>query len=43
MARALAGYAELGVAHVIAHIYPRTPAAVARYAEAAAGARELLA
>jgi probable F420-dependent oxidoreductase len=43
MARALAGYAELGVSHVIAHIYPRTPAAVARYAEAAAGARELLA
>jgi probable F420-dependent oxidoreductase len=42
MAEALAGYAELGVSHVIAHVHPRTPAAVARYAEAAARARELL-
>jgi alkanesulfonate monooxygenase SsuD/methylene tetrahydromethanopterin reductase-like flavin-dependent oxidoreductase (luciferase family) len=42
MAEALAGYAELGVSHVIAHIFPRSPGAVARYAEAAAAARELL-
>lgn len=42
MADALAGYAELGISHVIAHVWPRTPDGVARYAEAAAHARERL-
>ena len=40
VAEALAGYDELGIAHVIAHVFPRTPDAVRRYAEAAALARE---
>jgi probable F420-dependent oxidoreductase len=37
---ALAGYAELGIEHVITHVFPRTPDAVKRLAEAAALARE---
>ena len=37
---ALAGYAELGISHLIAHVFPRTPDAVARLGEAAALARE---
>jgi probable F420-dependent oxidoreductase len=40
VALALAGYAELGISHLIAHVFPRTPDAVRRYAEAAALARE---
>ena len=40
VADALAGYDELGISHVIAHVFPRTPDAVRRYAEAAALARE---
>jgi probable F420-dependent oxidoreductase len=43
IARMLAGYAELGISHLIAHIFPRTPDAVARLAEAAGRARELVA
>ncbi|RPH36704.1 MAG: LLM class flavin-dependent oxidoreductase [Chloroflexi bacterium] len=39
---ALAGYAELGISHLITHVFPRTPAAVARLGEAAALARERL-
>jgi probable F420-dependent oxidoreductase len=39
VADALAGYAELGVSHLIAHTFPRTPDAVARLGEAAALAR----
>jgi probable F420-dependent oxidoreductase len=42
IADALAGYAELGVSHLIAHTFPRTPDAVARLAEAAAVARDRL-
>jgi probable F420-dependent oxidoreductase len=37
---ALAEYAELGASHLITHLWPRTPDAVARLAEAAAIARE---
>jgi probable F420-dependent oxidoreductase len=37
---ALAGYADLGVGHLIAHVFPRTADAVERFAEAAALARE---
>lgn len=40
---ALAAYAELGVSHLIAHVWPRTPGAVARLAEAAEIARERVA
>jgi probable F420-dependent oxidoreductase len=40
VADALAGYAELGVSHLIAHVFPRTPDAVRRLAEAASLARE---
>jgi len=40
IADALAGYAELGISHLIAHVFPRTPEAVARLGEAAALARE---
>jgi probable F420-dependent oxidoreductase len=40
VAEALAGYAELGIEHLIAHVFPRTPDGVRRYAEAAALARE---
>ena len=39
IADGLAGYAELGVSHLIAHIFPRTPDAVRRLGEAAALAR----
>ena len=39
IADALARYEELGISHLIAHIWPRTPDAVARLAEAAAVAR----
>ncbi len=42
IADALAGYAELGIAHLIVHLFPRTPEAVARLGEAAAMARERL-
>lgn len=40
IADALARYAELEIAHLIAHIWPRTPDGVARLAEAAALARD---
>ena len=39
MADALAGYAELGIAHLIAHVYPRSADSVRRLAETAALAR----
>ena len=42
IADALAGYAELGISHLIAHVFPRTAEAVSRLAEAAALARERL-
>ncbi len=42
IADGLAGYAELGISHVIAHIFPRTADAVERLGEAAALARERL-
>ena len=42
IADALAGYAELGMSHLIAHIFPRTPEAVVQLGEAAALARERL-
>jgi len=42
IADALAGYAELGISHLIAHVFPRTTDAIARYAEAAALARARL-
>ncbi|HJT63239.1 MAG TPA: LLM class flavin-dependent oxidoreductase [Candidatus Limnocylindria bacterium] len=42
IADALAGYAELGISHLITHVFPRTPDAVARLGEAAALAREQL-
>ncbi len=41
--RGLAGYADLGVDHLIAHVFPRTPDAVLRLSEAAAIARERVA
>ena len=40
VAAALAGYRELGVSHLIAHVFPRTADAVRRIGEAAAIARE---
>ena len=40
VAKALAGYAELEVRHLITHVWPRTPDAVRQLAEAAALARE---
>ncbi|MDQ2674722.1 MAG: LLM class flavin-dependent oxidoreductase, partial [Chloroflexota bacterium] len=40
VATALAEYAELGISHLITHLWPRSPDAVARLAEAAALARE---
>lgn len=43
IADALAGYAQHGMGHLIAHIFPRTPGAVAQLGEAAALARERLA
>ena len=42
MADALAGYADLGIAHLIAHVYPRSADSVRRLAEAAALARDRL-
>jgi alkanesulfonate monooxygenase SsuD/methylene tetrahydromethanopterin reductase-like flavin-dependent oxidoreductase (luciferase family) len=39
IADALAGYAVLGISHLITHLWPRTPSAVARFGEAAALAR----
>jgi probable F420-dependent oxidoreductase len=42
IADGLAGYAELGISHLIAHVYPPTPDAVARLGEAAELARERL-
>ncbi len=42
MAGALAGYAELGIAHLIAHVYPRSADSVRRLAAAAAVARDRL-
>ena len=42
VAEALAGYAELGISHLIAHVYPRTPESAARLGEAAALARDRL-
>jgi probable F420-dependent oxidoreductase len=40
IADALAGYAELGISHLIAHVFPRSVDAVRRLGEAAALARE---
>ena len=40
IAAALAGYDESGAKHLIAHVFPRTPEAVSRLAEAAALARD---
>ena len=40
VAAALAGYEELGVTHVIAHVFPRTADAVRRLGQAAALARD---
>jgi probable F420-dependent oxidoreductase len=42
VADALAGYAELGISHLIAHVFPRTTDAVRRLGEAAALARDRL-
>jgi probable F420-dependent oxidoreductase len=42
VAAALTGYANLGVAHLIAHVFPRTPEAVRKLGEAAALARDRL-
>ncbi len=42
IADALAGYAELGISHLIVHLFPRTTDAVALLGEAAALARERL-
>jgi probable F420-dependent oxidoreductase len=42
IADALARYHDLGVSHLITHLYPRSPDAVRRLAEAAAMAREQL-
>ncbi|MFL5685496.1 MAG: LLM class flavin-dependent oxidoreductase [Chloroflexota bacterium] len=43
IAHSLAGYAALGISHLVAHVWPRTPEAVRRLGEAAAVARALLA
>jgi probable F420-dependent oxidoreductase len=40
VASALAGYRDLGIGHLIAHVFPRTTDAVSSLAEAAALARE---
>ena len=40
VADALAGYAALGISHLIAHVFPRTPEAVRSLGEAAALARQ---
>ena len=42
MAAGLAGYAELGIDHLITHVFPRSVASVNALAEAAARARELV-
>jgi probable F420-dependent oxidoreductase len=42
IADGLAGYADLGMSHLVAHIFPRTPDAVRQLGEAAALARERL-
>lgn len=42
MAEGLAGYAELGIEHLIAHVYPRSADSVRRLSEAAALARDRL-
>lgn len=42
IASALAGYADLGISHLITHVFPRTPDAIARLAEAAVLARDRL-
>jgi hypothetical protein len=42
MAGALAGYAELGIEHLITHVYPRSAESVRRLADAAALARDRL-
>jgi probable F420-dependent oxidoreductase len=42
IADALAGYADLGIAHLIAHVYPRSADSVRRLADAAALARDRL-
>ena len=42
IADALTGYEELGISHLIVHLFPRTPDAVARLGETAALARERL-
>jgi probable F420-dependent oxidoreductase len=42
IADGLAGYAELGVSHLIAHVFPRTVDAVSRLGEAAQLARQRL-
>ena len=38
----LAAYREHGIDHLIVHVWPRTPEAVAELGQAAAGAREIL-
>jgi len=43
VADALAGYAAMGISHLIAHIFPRTPEAVRSLGEAAALARQRVA
>ena len=40
IANALAGYEALGISHLIAHVWPRTPKAVSTLAEAAGVARD---
>ncbi|MEP7081402.1 MAG: LLM class flavin-dependent oxidoreductase [Chloroflexota bacterium] len=40
IADALAGYSSMGISHLIVHLWPRTPDAVARLAEAALLVRE---
>jgi probable F420-dependent oxidoreductase len=42
IADALAGYAELGISHLITHVFPPTPASVERLGDAAGLARERL-
>jgi alkanesulfonate monooxygenase SsuD/methylene tetrahydromethanopterin reductase-like flavin-dependent oxidoreductase (luciferase family) len=42
IADAMAGYAELGISHLIVHLFPRTQTAVARLGEAAALSRDRL-
>jgi alkanesulfonate monooxygenase SsuD/methylene tetrahydromethanopterin reductase-like flavin-dependent oxidoreductase (luciferase family) len=42
IAEGLAGYAELGISHLIVHLWPRTVEAVHQLAQAAALARQML-